>query len=207
MSRSELERVTELLEFLIPSFAPQIAEKGTPAYGHVGALLADVSLQAGLNYERVVMPRIQDILTNYPDFKRTSDISKLFSVVSAEDLLRWKGAEKADRFRTLVSTLLDAGVETVAELKEWTSSEHACQRLFAIRGIGNKSLDYLRLLCGHSTFPIDRHLYRFLAIAGVDRRECRYERAQELFIGACTQLCVEPVFVEKGLWNLMRACV
>ena len=43
-----------------------IAAPDCPYRNHIGALLTDVVLQAGLNYQHVVAPRVYKVLNDYP---------------------------------------------------------------------------------------------------------------------------------------------
>jgi hypothetical protein len=200
----DLERVSALIEFLRPCFVECTGPR--PAYDHIAALLADVSLQAAVNHARIVAPRITWILTRYPSCIQTHDLVTILRTVSTEEFLQWRGTEKVQRFEDLVKLVASRGIADVPELARWVETTCARTAVLAINGIGQKTFDYLRLLCGNVTFPIDRHIIRFLKIAGIDIRRCGYDRAQQLLSESCNKLSLEPFSVEKGLWNLMRSC-
>ena len=52
-----------------------------PVYGHIGAVLADSVLQAGLNYANVVKPRIASILRTFP---HATTVNVLIEVIERE---------------------------------------------------------------------------------------------------------------------------
>ncbi|MFN2278860.1 MAG: hypothetical protein ACK2UR_14705, partial [Candidatus Promineifilaceae bacterium] len=70
------------------------------------------------------------------------------------------------------------GVETVDELRAWLLDAANMPRLRGIKGIGPKTADYLKSLAGISTSMVDVHIYRFLALAGVEVKG--YDDAQEV---------------------------
>jgi len=204
MTAADLRSVTALLRFLEPSF-PAVPSLALP-YGNMAALLADVSLQAGLNYSHVVRPRVAEILEAYPDCRRVRDLSRLLEQVPVCRLLRWKDPIKLSRFISLFDVLLEQRIDGVEDLAAWSDTTEGRAKLMGIRGIGKKTVDYLRLLCGRSTFPIDRHFARFLWLAGVNVERCGYDYAQQLLLESCHALGFEPRATEKRLWSLLRAC-
>lgn len=38
-----------------------------PPYDHTGAVISDAGLQAGINYRWVVYPRVERVLSDYPE--------------------------------------------------------------------------------------------------------------------------------------------
>jgi endonuclease III len=204
MSSQQLERVKELLHFLQPAF-PNVRPAGA-AYQNMAALLADVSLQAGLNYQSVVWPRVKSIMERYPECRGTGDVLQILEKVRAQDLLRWKGPDKIARFENILNLLVRYQISTIDDLAIWSDETPARTALLGIQGIGEKTVDYLRLLCGKASFPIDRHFTRFLKLAGVDVSVCGYDTAQQLLMDSCAELGIEPRVAENSLWILLRAC-
>lgn len=57
-----------LLSHYIATLADfEIQEDVATGYRHMGALLVDAALQAGIRYETVVWPRVEAILATYPE--------------------------------------------------------------------------------------------------------------------------------------------
>jgi len=203
-TESDQSRVTSFLSFLLPAI-PKVSAVGA-RYDHMGGLLADVALQAGLNYESVVAPRVRHVIDSQPNARRTQDIVKLLASMPAGHLLLWKGTEKIERYRCLVDTCATNGADTVDDLRMLVTTSEGRRAFMAIRGVGQKTFDYLSLLCGVPTFPMDRHFLRFLEIAGVDVNQYDYIGTQELLSIACSQLNLPPESLERGLWLLLRSC-
>jgi endonuclease III len=204
MNSHQLEKVKELLRFLQPAF-PTTRPAG-PAYENMAALLADVSLQAGVNYQRVVWPRVRSILQQHPECRGTADVLRILKRVTTQDLLQWKGSDKVARFENILNLIVRYHIRTIEDLAIWSDGAGARATLLGIRGIGEKTVDYLRLLCGKASFPIDRHFIRFLKLAGVDVKACGYSAAQQLLMDSCADLGIEPRLTEKSLWLLLSSC-
>jgi hypothetical protein len=201
---SDQSRVTKFLSFLLPAI-PRVSAVGA-RYDHMGALLADVALQAGLRYETVVAPRVRHVIDSQPNARRTQDVIRLLESMPAEQLLLWKGADKVKRYRRLVEVCAANDADTVGDLREFVATSEGEKAFMAIRGVGPKTFDYLRLLCGIATFPMDRHFVRFLRIAGVKVNRYDYAGSQRLLSMACNQLNLAPGPLERGLWLLLRDC-
>src|SRR5690349_17714773 len=69
---------------------PEIALEEAELHNHMGAILTDAFLQAGINYKRVVEPRVRRI-KSYPHAKTTSGFLKLLHEVGHEKLLDFHG--------------------------------------------------------------------------------------------------------------------
>jgi hypothetical protein len=196
--------VADFLQFLRPCFAE--CQRPSRVYNHLGALLADVSLQAGVNYDHVVRPRVNYVLAEFPATATVSSLKTLILEIGVEQFLQWKGRAKIGVFTSILGTLDQRSIETVEDVSAWSSTLEANRILLGIRGFGYKSFDYLRLLCGFETIPIDRHLRRFLELAGVNCGRTSYTALQSILLEACEQIGLEPYKAEHGLWRLMRSC-
>jgi hypothetical protein len=161
------------------SFARQIADHadrlGVPRTGmacrqasdHVGAVLADAVLQAGLNYQAVVRVRVERIHSQFPEAAILSGVTALIDREGAEFFLSWKHPTKVGRFVSLIEFLVMQEIETAVELRDWLSLESARPSLLSLNGIGPKTYDYLSSLVGIDCVAVDRHIVRFAADAGV----------------------------------------
>ena len=68
----------------------EILEDVATGYDHMGALIVDSVLQAGINYKTVVVPRVERVLTAYPeDAKTTSGFERVLMLEGATNLLDW----------------------------------------------------------------------------------------------------------------------
>lgn len=84
-------------------------------HDHMGAIIAEAILQAGINYRNVVLPRVRKLRDDYPDARTTSGFAALLLRVGTAELLQYSG-EKVERVEALTQLLLDEQVETKADL-------------------------------------------------------------------------------------------
>jgi hypothetical protein len=166
-----------LLEQL--SFARQIADHADrlgvlrtpifsrPSSDHMGAVLADAVLQAGVNYQTVVRIRIERIHSQFPEAAMLSGVNGLIDREGAEFFLLWKHPTKVMRFVSLTKFLAIQEIETASELRGWLLHDSARSSLLNLNGIGPKTYDYLCSLVGIDCIAVDRHIVRFAADAGV----------------------------------------
>lgn len=176
-------------------------EDGAVGYEHMGAVLTEAVLQAGIKYDTVVAPRVQDVLARYPEARTTSGFARVLMLEGAPRLLNWKLDRKMRTLADVTLFLLGEQVETVEELRAWVSAPANVARLKRIKGIGPKSADYFKILCGISTSAIDVHLYRFLAQAGVAVKG--YDEAQAVIRETAVLLGVEERVLDYSIWVYM----
>lgn len=170
-----------------------------PAYDHMGALLADSVLQAGLNYNSVVRPRITTILTSFPDQNRTSLLVDLVHRGDTTTFLNWTHSEKVNRFEALVTFLSNASVEYVDDLKECLVDRAFLVSLRAVRGIGPKTVDYMGCLVGIDSVAVDRHVRTFAKRVGV--MEDDYDFLKIVFCYAADLLSVSRREFDAWVWR------
>jgi len=77
------------------------------------------------------------------------------------------------------------------------------EKLNAINGIGNKTVDYLRILSGVSTAAVDRHILSFLKKAGIEIRLVEYERAKSIVNETANQIDIDPSILDHSIWLYM----
>jgi hypothetical protein len=134
---------------------------------HLGAVLADAVLQAGVNYRTVVRVRIERILAQFPEAAKLGGLTTLVERGEAAHFLLWNHQAKIARFVSVVELLAGAGVETTDNLKRWLPDAEAKASMLALHGIGPKTFDYLCCLVGIDCIPVDRHIKTFAIEAGV----------------------------------------
>lgn len=143
-------------------------------YGHMGATITDAILQAGLNYEHVVWPRVERVRHTVPA-TTTSGFIEACEQRGAGEVIGWSHETKLTRIAALAGFLAGQGIETEVDLRRWlcdadaqTSGERRA-RLLALPGIGPKTVDYLAILSGDtSAVAPDVHQLRFLRLAGIE---------------------------------------
>ncbi len=138
-----------------------------PASDHIGAVLADSILQAGVNYQTVVRTRIERIYSEFPEAAILSGVTELIDREGVEFFLQWKHPTKIQRFSMLARYLAVQEIETIAEFRGWLCLGSARENLLSLNGIGPKTCDYMCGLVGIDCIAVDRHIVRFAADAGV----------------------------------------
>lgn len=146
-------------KFVEPEYCPYI--------NHIGALFTDTILQAGVNYRRVVWPRVAHVLDTFPYASTVSIFAEILENYGTANVLHWSNAEKIQRMNELVLFCLDHQIETSKQLTEFMRYEKNVSMLKDIRGIGNKTCDYLKRLLGFDTVAVDRHIRSFMESADI----------------------------------------
>lgn len=166
---------------------------------HLGAVLADSVLQAGLNYAIVVRPRVQEILRKYPQYHTISSLSSLLRNGETITFLNWKHHEKVSRFEALVLFLQKWGVENVEDLRAVLVSDKFCDAIQSVRGVGPKTVDYMACLVGIDSIAIDRHVRKFAREVGVDNDGYHFLRSA--FCCAADLLSLPRREFDAWLWR------
>lgn len=120
-------------------------------YDHMGAIICDSILQAGLNYATVVAPRVRSLMRRWPKALRTSVFASMSKRFGLGDVLNWRDPEKPRRIVELTSFLIRNTVETESELRDWLIVNGNAERLSTVRGVGPKTIDYIKSLVGVQT--------------------------------------------------------
>ena len=169
-------------------------------YNHIGATITDAILQAGLRYETVVRPRV-DKIKKYPEAKTTTGFSNFFKKEGLDKLLNWTNREKLSRIENVTEFFIKEQIETQEDLKKWLSADDNVERLKELRGIGDKTVDYFKILVGIPASAIDRHLMNFLRQAGVEAGG--YHEAKEIIDGAADNLNIDRSKFDYSIWKYM----
>lgn len=170
-----------------------------PVYDHMGALLADSVLQAGLNYNTVVRPRVEAILAQYPSCDRTSEIVRMVGAGRAATFLNWTHLEKVGRFEALVWFMSDHSIETVSDLEERLDNPQFIALLREVRGVGPKTVDYIGCLVGLDSVAVDRHVRTFARRVGVTNDD--YDFLKSVFCCAADLLLLSRRQFDAWVWR------
>jgi len=174
-----------------------IRSPGEPEYNHMGALLTDAILQAGLRYETVVLPKVLRVKDTYPEAFTTSGFLNILEARGYQEVLQWKDEEKPDRLKRLATFLQERNVETVEDLKTWLERPQSRKELLGIKGVGPKTADYLALLAGLPRVAVDRHIKSFCAEAGIKKNVARAVKE------AAEELGTDVVCLDYSIWFYM----
>lgn len=168
-------------------------------YNHVGAVLADSVLQAGLNYESVVRPRIARILMQYPQATTVDVLMTIINSGGSSDFLNWKHPVKAARFERVVLTVHQAGITNTDELRSQLRNDDFCQFLQKLNGVGPKTVDYMACLVGIESIAVDRHIRTFARRVGIEATDYFY--LKKVFCFAADLLSVSRREFDAWIWR------
>lgn len=169
-------------------------------YGHMGATLADAILQAGVKYETVVRPRVQRLLKE-PQAKTTSGFSEFVASDGGQRVLNWNGERKLRTLTDLTAFLIRENIETEDAFRDWIDLPGNMERLREIKGIKDKTSNYLRILLWLPDVAVDRHLFRFLAEAGLETND--YGTAAAWISEAADLLGTPRALLDHSIWRHM----
>jgi hypothetical protein len=176
-----------------------IVRSRRPMTSHMGAVLADAVLQAGVSYSAVVLPRILRILQQFQDRDRVSALAEVVSQERTSAFLNWEHSEKICRFNSLVSFLHVRHVETTEHLRERLLDSLFGLELQSLRGVGPKTVDYLACLVGIDSIAVDRHVRAFARMAGVE--ETDYGFLRNVFCYAADLLSMPRRDFDAWIWR------
>jgi hypothetical protein len=199
-SQSKIDAAQKVANFIASVISPQKTVQRT-GYCHMGATLTDTVLQAGLNYRSVVLPRVQHVLSTYPQAGTTSSFWRVLCDVGPETVLRWSHPEKIERLTRLVDLLLTKNLETETELATWFCTPNAHTDLLSLKGVGPKTVDYLKILVGVPSVAIDRHVKTLFRIIGLDHEE--YDDVKSVVCSAADILKIQPHTLDGIIWEYM----
>jgi hypothetical protein len=170
-------------------------------YGHMGATLTDAILQPGLNYRTVVYPRVQSVIGQFPTAITTTAFSNVLNRCTPARVLNWSHPEKPRRLRELTDLLRHLGIETEEQLRAWVGLPSTSEILLSVKGVGPKTVDYIKLLVGLSTIAVDRHIRTFVEMAGLQIDD--YEELRGVVIESAEILEIEPSTLDHSIWRYL----
>jgi 3-methyladenine DNA glycosylase/8-oxoguanine DNA glycosylase len=199
---SVLKRALQLAEHAQSLPEETFKEDQQTTYEHMGATITEAVLQAGLGYEAVVRPRVARLQATYPEATTTTGFLEVLQDLHLAHFLKFSGY-KPKVIRSLTERLAGAGVETERDFAEWIQSDDNHASLKGIHGVGDKTIDYLKALCGLSTAAIDVHLLRFLREASI--QVTGYNDAQRVVHLTADLLKIDRGTFDRSIWKYMTA--
>ena len=166
---------------------------------HVGAILADAALQAGLNYRTVVKVRIDRIVQDFPEAATLSGMFNAIASIGVAEFLRWHHHTKVSRFVCLAELLRNESIDDFHQLRTWLQNPACREKLRAIHGVGPKTVDYLCGLVGLDFIAVDRHIRAFASDAGVTAED--YDFLQAVISYAADLLGVSRRHFDASIWT------
>ena len=170
-----------------------------PVYHHMGAVLADSVLQAGLNYSTIVRPRVQAILEFFPHATTLNAVTQIIETLGSGKFLQWTHEEKVSRFDDLVEFLVGSRIEDTSDLSEALLDDAFRIEIREVRGIGPKTVDYMACLVGVDCIAVDRHIRGFAELAGL--QEDGYDFLRDTFSFAADLLNMSRREFDASIWH------
>lgn len=170
------------------------------AFNHMGAVLADSVLQAGLNYATVVRPRIEYIIKQFPTTDTVSSLLTLINEGQTASILQWKHHLKIMRFELLVKFMYQENVEATDDLRIRLRDENFKSGLLSINGVGPKTVDYMACLVGIESIAVDRHVRAYAKKVGIVNDD--YYFLQRAFSYAADLMNTSRRDFDSWLWQV-----
>jgi len=141
---------------------------------HIAALFTDIILQSGMNYNFIVAPRINYILKTYPNVLSIKQFTSIIATDGIENIMKWNHPVKLQRMLDLLLFCRQRGVNTSNEIRIFLSSSKNQEDFLTVKGIGNKTLDYLLKLLNTETVAVDRHIFSYVEKAGIESKDYKF---------------------------------
>ena len=170
-------------------------------YENMGATIIDGILQPGIKYSTVVRPRVKQYLSDYPEVTTTTKFLSLIERKDLSKIINWKKNAKTERIKNLTNFLVSENVNTEGDFYNWLAVEQNITKLKSLSGIKDKTADYFKILTGHKTNAIDRHLLDFMKNAGVTVSE--YGEAHTIISNTAKILEVDEAYLDHSIWCYM----
>jgi hypothetical protein len=197
MIEQDIMRISDKLAKFISTKKFTPITPRTPYY-HMGATIVDSILQAGLNYQYVVYPRVHKLLHDFPYYITTCDFIILMKTVPLPKLINWQNEKKPLLIEHLAWFFFKQEIENENTLAEWLNDNENINLLSQIKGIGFKTIDYLKMLSGNQAIAIDRHLFKFLSEAGIVVQT--YQEASQIYNKTAEILELSKYELDKKIW-------
>jgi hypothetical protein len=145
-----------------------------PSCTHLGAILADSILQAGLNYKSVVRPRVMRIMSEFSHVDTTDSLLSIINSGATGSFFAWRHPTKICRFEELVVSIHEIGIRDSSDLRTHLGDDYFCEFLQSINGVGPKTVDYMSCLVGIESVAVDRHIRNYAKRVGVEATDYRF---------------------------------
>jgi hypothetical protein len=173
----------------------------------MGAIITDAIFQGGMRYTTVedwrnwVRSR-QEARTTSGFLRLLNEKPQAFYGSRRNQKTAW--GRKANLVAKVARLLAKCNVESEEALKTWLQNEANRGELNRIRGVGKKTVDYLRILSGDkNAVAIDSRIRSF--IKETMGRQFGYEQARELVMQTAERVRVPPAHLDYGIWSYMKA--
>lgn len=197
----EASKLANFIDQLDDSFKT-LAKQPTDSYYHIGALYTNTILQAGVNYKAVVEPRVHRLLRKYPHADTVSSFKMVLATDGYENVIRWSHKEKIERMQILISFSESRNIDTCLDLRNYLEHPFNHRELLNLKGFGPKTLDYLLKLLDFDTVAVDRHIYSFVELAGIETRQ-DYYLTKRIVEYAADMMAISRSEIDFSIWTYM----
>ncbi|MCK4653531.1 MAG: hypothetical protein KAU01_03705 [Candidatus Cloacimonetes bacterium] len=170
-------------------------------YNHLGATLADAILQANRNFEIHIRPRIKRIQKLYSKAYNLEGLKEVLKNTSINEFLNLRGNVRVKCFLDLINLCSVENIKTESDLHDWLCDSNNLNKLRNIKGIGPKTVDYLKILVGIETTAVDRHLLKFIENAQI--KISGYDEAHRIINTTADLLNVNRSDFDHSIWKYM----
>lgn len=194
--------INKLIQFIENKKDFNIIKSNSCFYNnHLGAILTDIVLQAGLNYKTVVLPRVLHVYKIFNDANNLDGLINTIDNIGLERFLNWNNHIKLKRFQSIIEYLIENSISTTDELLLHLNNESNLKNFLSIQGIGNKTVDYFFKLMHVETIAVDRHIINFLNQAEVNYNN--YQSAKKIVEFTADMLNISRRDIDYSIWNYM----
>lgn len=198
-ARQTLNEARKVAEYARSQGASIQSANRRPSLHHVGAVFADSVLQAGVKYETVVKPRVEKIISEYPEALDLHGLQAVLAKTTAAEFLTWHHPVKVGRFERLVDFFSTRSLCSAQEIVVYLLDGKSRSQLLEIDGVGPKTFDYLCTRLGLDRIAVDRHVITFASEAGVVTNG--YDHIQRVASYAADLLGVMRRDFDAWMWN------
>ncbi len=131
----------------------------------------------------------------------TSAFLGVLHEVGPKTVLSWRDDEKPNRVVALTTFLRDRDIETESMLSAWLEKRPIAPTVASVRGVGPKTVDYLKILVGGQTAAVDRYGYAVLEEAGVP--VSGYDEAREILNETADDAGIPRATFDHSVWRFM----
>ncbi|MET3878947.1 hypothetical protein [Chitinophaga sp. OAE865] len=170
-------------------------------YNHIGALYTDIILQSSLNYKTVVKPRVERVLSLYPNANTVNRFGKLITSEGLENIIVWKSSTKLNRIKSVLIFSQKNRINTCTDLRYYLAFPENQLKFLELNGIGPKTLDYLLKLLDFDTVAVDRHIYSFVEMAELKIND--YYSTKRVVEYAADFLRISRSSLDYSIWHFM----
>lgn len=176
-------------------------KKRNSGYTHIGALFTDIILQAGLNYNTVVKPRVNRVLYDFPQANNLKNLRLVIEQHSLEEVIKWTHPVKIERFLDLLHFCTKREINSCNDLKTFLRKSDNRILFLSVKGLGPKTLDYTMKLLDFDTIAVDRHIIGFLELAGLKHKN--YDFTKKTVEFAADLLEITRASLDETIWHYM----